>query len=60
MYIVTYMYMFIIIIFYFNCFCRYPAVLDTVLVQERGGDRRKLVEKFVSLFLTGTRHEVKV
>ena len=57
MYIVTYMYM------YhnnnFNCFCRYPTVLDTVLVQERGGDRRKLVEKFVSLFLTGTRHEVK-
>ena len=34
-------------------------MLDTVLVQERGGDRRKLVEKFVSLFLTGTRHEVK-
>ena len=34
-------------------------MLDTVLVQERGGDRRKMVEKFVSLFLTGTRHEVK-
>ena len=33
--------------------------MDAVFVEEKKGDRKKMIEKFVSLFLPGTYHEVK-
>ena len=33
--------------------------MDAVFAEERKGDRKKMIEKFVSLFLPGTYHEVK-
>ena len=66
----TYMYMYIACTykcsFYDNymynvyfIFYRYPSVMDAVFVEEKKGDRKKMIEKFVSLFLPGTYHEVK-
>ena len=33
--------------------------MDAVFAEERKGDRKKMIEKFVNLFLPGTYHEVK-
>ena len=33
--------------------------MDAVFVEEKKGDRKKMIEKFVNLFLPGTYHEVK-
>ena len=40
-------------------FYRHPSVMDAVFVEEKKGDRKKMIEKFFSLFLPGTYHEVK-
>ena len=40
-------------------FYRYPSVMDAVFVEEKKGDKKKMIEKFVSLFLPGIYHEVK-
>ena len=54
----TYMYIACTYMCVYFIFYRYPSVMDAVFVEEKKGDRKKIIEKFVSLFLPGTYHEV--